>query len=115
MLPTTLLLTLLPLASAHFGIKYPSMRGDSFTAPASQWTWPCANISQENSANNRTLWPLNGGSVLLDAHHPWAPTYINLGLGNNVTSFNVSLVNHCEFLPVLVRQAANACGRFRRE
>ena len=24
--------------------------------------------------------------------HPWALTYINLGLGNNVTNFNISLV-----------------------
>lgn len=27
----------------------------------------------------------------LDLHHPWTYVYINLGLGTNVTNFNVSL------------------------
>lgn len=51
-------------------------------------------LAQEISANNRTKWPTKGGSLLLSDSHPWAMTYVNIGLGNNVTSFNVSLLNH---------------------
>lgn len=112
-----LLLPLLPLATAHYSIAYPHWRGDSFTTPgASQWLWPCANVSQDASANNRTLWPLTGGSLVLNAHHPWAPTYVNLGLGNAVTSFNVSLVSQCGFpLPSLVAEGrAHARAGVRR-
>jgi hypothetical protein len=29
--------------------------------------------------------------VVLDLHHPWSYVYINLGLGENVTNFNISL------------------------
>jgi hypothetical protein len=46
----------------------------------------------ENST--RTAWPPTGGSIKLDVHHQWAPTYINIGIGSNVTSFNISLVHH---------------------
>ncbi len=51
-----------------------------------------ANVDQTTSAENRTEWPLTGGSIALDVSHPWALTYVNLGLGNNVTSFNITLV-----------------------
>lgn len=51
-----------------------------------------ANVDQTVSAENRTEWPLTGGSIALDVSHPWALTYVNLGLGNNVTSFNITLV-----------------------
>ncbi|KAI0546522.1 hypothetical protein F4679DRAFT_587534 [Xylaria curta] len=42
-------------------------------------------------AGNKTEWPLEGGSVVLDLHHPWTYLYINLGLGENATNFNISL------------------------
>jgi hypothetical protein len=51
-----------------------------------------ANVSQDASANNRTAWPLSGGSLLFAGSHPWAYTYVNLGIGNEVTGFNVSVV-----------------------
>lgn len=52
-----------------------------------------AGVNQSRSNTNRTLWPLTGGSVLLHVSHPWAITYVNLGLGgDNTTVFNVSLV-----------------------
>ena len=52
-----------------------------------------AGVNQSLSNTNRTLWPLKGGSILLDVHHPWAITYVNLGLGgDNTTTFNISLV-----------------------
>ncbi|KAK3080200.1 hypothetical protein LTS18_002864 [Coniosporium uncinatum] len=82
------------LASAHFTVNYPYWRGSSFDEGKSQWSWPCANVTQELSANNRTAWPLTGGSLNLKVSHPWAYTYVTLGLGNEVTSFNVSLLDH---------------------
>ncbi|MCJ1466567.1 hypothetical protein MMC07_005187 [Pseudocyphellaria aurata] len=83
----------LQLAAAHFAINYPYWRGDSFQDPASQWLRPCANVNQTESNTNRTLWPLTGGSLLLNVHHLWAFTYVNLGLGgDNTTVFNISLV-----------------------
>ena len=51
-----------------------------------------ANVSQENSSTNRTAWPLDGGSVVISSSHEWVLTYINLGLGEAVAGFNVSLV-----------------------
>jgi hypothetical protein len=51
-----------------------------------------ANVDQSNSSTNRTSWPLDGGSLLFAGSHPWAYTYVNLGLGNEVTGFNISLV-----------------------
>lgn len=106
-----ILVTCLQLVSAHFSITYPYWRGDSFTAPASQWLRPCkslsyninlppiwsntpgAGVDQSLSNTNRTLWPLTGGSILLQTSHPWAITYVNLGLGgDNTTTFNISLV-----------------------
>ncbi|KAF2434149.1 hypothetical protein EJ08DRAFT_552224, partial [Tothia fuscella] len=78
------------VASAHFSLTHPYWRGDSFAAGRSQWNWPCS-VSQENSTNNRTEWPLDGGQLVFKGSHPWAYTYVNLGVGNNVTSFNVTL------------------------
>lgn len=50
-------------------------------------------MNQSLSNTNRTLWPLTGGSVVLHVSHPWAITYVNLGLGgDNTTTFNISLV-----------------------
>lgn len=50
-------------------------------------------MNQSLSNTNRTKWPLTGGSLLLDVEHPWAITYVNLGLGgDNTTTFNISLV-----------------------
>ncbi|GAP85268.2 putative expression library immunization antigen 1 [Rosellinia necatrix] len=42
-------------------------------------------------AGNKTDWPIEGGSVALDLHHPWSYVYINLGIGENATNFNISL------------------------
>lgn len=42
-------------------------------------------------AGNVTDWPLEGGSLKLELHHPWAYVYVNLGLGDNATNFNISL------------------------
>ncbi|KAJ9656001.1 hypothetical protein H2198_005254 [Neophaeococcomyces mojaviensis] len=90
---TTVLITLLlPATSlAHFGLNYPPWRGESLTptnTTISQWAYPCANVQ---SNGTRTPWPLTGGSVEVDLHHPWTYMFINLGFGPVVTNFNVSL------------------------
>ncbi|KAF8242376.1 hypothetical protein K440DRAFT_521520, partial [Wilcoxina mikolae CBS 423.85] len=77
------------LASAHFALTYPYWRGDSY---ATQWTYPCGGVNQSSSDTNRTLWPLSGGAIAFTPTHPWAQTYINLGLGSNVTRLNITLV-----------------------
>ncbi|KAF8428760.1 hypothetical protein EV426DRAFT_514679, partial [Tirmania nivea] len=77
------------LASAHYSVTYPWWRGDSYKT---QWEYPCGGVNQSISAGNRTLWPLDGGSIVMQPSHPWAQTYVNLGIGNNVTSLKVPLV-----------------------
>lgn len=107
------LLSFLSLATAHFSILYPEERGDPFAAGASEWIYPCrlhlplsrsssfsnntttdlnlgANVNQ-TAATNRTEWPLTGGSISLDLHHPWTYYFINLGLGTDYPIFNISL------------------------
>ncbi|KAK3395790.1 hypothetical protein B0T20DRAFT_382380 [Sordaria brevicollis] len=80
-----------PLASAHFGLEYPEWRADTLKSDSnySQWQYPCAGVPTD--AGNRTDWPLTGGSLKLDLHHPWEYVFVNLGLGNNVTNFNYTL------------------------
>lgn len=53
-------------------------------------TFPGANVNQ-TSATNRTLWPLTGGSLSLDLHHPWTYLFVNLGLGTDYPTFNITL------------------------
>jgi len=86
---TTLLttLTLASVATAHYKLTYPPWRGDSYKT---QWEYPCGGINS-TSETNRTLWPLEGGAVAFTPGHPWAQTYINLGLGENITRFNIPL------------------------
>lgn len=81
--------------SAHFRLNYPTWRGDSLALAStntsiSQWNYPCAGIGQENA--NRTDWPINGGKVQWNSSHEYAITYVNLGLGSVVNSFNISLL-----------------------
>jgi hypothetical protein len=51
-----------------------------------------AGIGQETSSQNRTDWGLDGGAVRWNSSHEYAVTYINLGLGEVVKSFNISLL-----------------------
>jgi hypothetical protein len=43
---------------------------------------------------SRTQWPVTGGSVSINGSHDHALTYVNLGLGTNVTNFNITLVDN---------------------
>jgi len=82
---------LLQLATAHFAVQYPYWRGNSF---ATQYMRPCGGVNQSVSHGNRTLWPLDGGAVSFTPGHPWAITYVNLGLGgSNTTAFTTVLVH----------------------
>ncbi|KAF2622930.1 hypothetical protein BU25DRAFT_304676, partial [Macroventuria anomochaeta] len=81
-------------AAAHYKLLAPTWRGDSFEEPASQWIFPCANVNETTDIVNRTQWPLTGGSVSINGSHSSALTYVNLGLGTNVTNFNISLVEN---------------------
>jgi hypothetical protein len=90
-----LLLTATSLAQAHFGIEYPPMRantlGSQQNTTYSQWTNPCAGVPGNLSTSPLTPWPLAGGSLKLDLHHPWTYLFVNLGLGPDVSNFNYTL------------------------
>ncbi|KAF5003648.1 hypothetical protein FDECE_9819 [Fusarium decemcellulare] len=79
--------------SAHFGLVFPAWRADTLAEENedrySQWTFPCAGV--DYNKKNVTDWPLEGGALKLDLHHPWTYVFVNLGLGENSTNFNVSL------------------------
>ncbi|KAF2967960.1 hypothetical protein GQX73_g5645 [Xylaria multiplex] len=79
------------LVSAHFQVDYPAWRADSLAENTTydQWDYPCAGVPY--GTGNKTEWPIQGASVALDLHHPWTYLYINLGLGENATNFNISL------------------------
>ncbi|KAL7271061.1 18S rRNA pseudouridine methyltransferase [Rhizina undulata] len=77
------------LSSAHFDITYPYWRGDS---SLTQSAYPCGDVGQTNSANNRTAWPFDGGALVFTTNQSNAQTYVNLGLGNDVTRLNIVLV-----------------------
>ncbi|KAH6853240.1 hypothetical protein B0I37DRAFT_2482 [Chaetomium sp. MPI-CAGE-AT-0009] len=92
-----LLLAAASLAQAHFGIEYPPMRantlGSQKNTTYSQWTNPCAGVPGNLSTSPLTPWPLAGGSLKLDLHHPWTYLFVNLGLGPDVSNFNYTLTN----------------------
>ncbi|CAI6331915.1 unnamed protein product [Periconia digitata] len=84
------------LASAHYRVLAPAWRANSLSTPgASQWVWPCANVSELSASNTtgRTEWPLTGGSIKINGSHEYALTYVNLGLGTNVSDFDIPLLH----------------------
>ncbi|OAP65176.1 hypothetical protein AYL99_01148 [Fonsecaea erecta] len=96
------LLAAAKMASAHFELQYPIWRGDSFLPPASQYIFPCANVNTTAESDaNRTMWPLDGGSLVIDFHHPWTYVAFNLGFGSDIATFNISLN------PMLLNETGN--------
>ncbi|PVI01043.1 hypothetical protein DM02DRAFT_525848 [Periconia macrospinosa] len=97
MLPGTItpLLALAGVASAHYRVLAPAWRANSLTTPgASQWVYPCANVTELSATNSsRTQWPLTGGSLKINGSHEYALTYVNLGLGTNVSDFDIPLLH----------------------
>ncbi|ROT39591.1 hypothetical protein SODALDRAFT_133882 [Sodiomyces alkalinus F11] len=95
MFTTQALLTLAAagLSSAHFTLKYPEWRGNTFddTLNYTQWSWPCGGPAY--GSGNRTDWPLSGGSLGVTLGHAYNFLYINLGIEENgtVASFPTSL------------------------
>ncbi|KAJ2890638.1 hypothetical protein MKZ38_001581 [Zalerion maritima] len=93
-LSALVLLTGASLTAAHYSLDYPEWRVDSLGSEdeaISQWNYPCAGAAP--NSGNRTDWPLTGGSLTLGLHHPWTYVFVNLGMGSNVSSFNVSLTD----------------------
>ncbi|KAI2641001.1 hypothetical protein GGS21DRAFT_547343 [Xylaria nigripes] len=91
-MPSTLLslLAVVGLARAHFHVKYPEWRDDSLDNKTySQYQYPCAGVPY--GIGHETEWPLTGGSVAFNLGHPWSYLFINLGLGDDTSSFNISL------------------------
>ncbi|KAI9711011.1 MAG: hypothetical protein M1820_002449 [Bogoriella megaspora] len=84
---SNLLLTFLPLVSAHFNLNYPPARGfDEDTLP----TFPCGG--QDTVSAKRTEWPING-PIQLDMGHTTTNVQVLLGMGDDPgTAFNTVLV-----------------------
>ncbi|CUS12172.1 unnamed protein product [Tuber aestivum] len=80
---------LVSTVSAHYALTYPYWRGDSYPT---QWNYPCGGVNQSVSDTNRTAWPLDGGALVFTPTHDHAQTFVNLGMGNNVTRLNITLV-----------------------
>ncbi|CAI7651243.1 unnamed protein product [Penicillium viridicatum] len=79
---------IVPLASAHFKLMYPTSRGfDEDTMP----NFPCGGMSQ---SSNRTKLPLSGGSfpVAVEMHHSQTAVEVLLSLGSDPgDNFNIVL------------------------
>src|SRR3954469_21848225 len=75
------------LASTHFTLDYPKVRDfdeDKLTQ------FPCGSFNTPSA--NRTLWPLSGGSILLNMGHVSSKVEVLIGFGNDPGSaFNTVL------------------------
>lgn len=76
---------LMSVVSAHFQIVYPAWRGNTLH-DNEQWKYPCGGIEPNNDVQNRTKWPIDGGSLSIipgwNAGHPTSFFYINMGFGS---------------------------------
>lgn len=50
-----------------------------------------AGANAEFGAGNVTEWPLDGGALQIELGHHWTYVFINLGLGNDTSDFNITL------------------------
>jgi len=73
------------------GIPLYALRCLTARAATDPFMFTGAGVPGDIPGGNRTEWPLTGGSVVLDLHHPWTYVFINLGLGANVSNFNYTL------------------------
>lgn len=65
----------------------------SFSHPLTHPNPLGGGINQTSSTDaNRTKWPLTGGAIAFEPSHPWAQTYVNLGLGAEIGRLNITLV-----------------------
>jgi len=81
------LLTLLPLASAHFLLNWPPSRGFDDDKAV---TFPCGGF--DSVSKNRTAFPATGGPIQLDMHHTQTDIMVILALGSDPGSnYNIVL------------------------
>jgi len=83
-----LLCALLPLASAHFSMKWPTPRGND---DGHQMTsFPCGGYDKPSA--ERTEFPLTGAPIQLNMGHTQTNIKVLLALGNDPgSSFNITL------------------------
>ena len=81
------LLSVLPLATAHFTLTWPPARGfKANDAPK----FPCGGFNTVSS--KRTNWPINGGPIQLNMEHAQTSVEVLLALGSDPgDNFNVVL------------------------
>lgn len=80
------LLALLPLATAHFVLDWPTNRGFDDEQAVNG---PCGGF---NDVKTRTDFPLSGGPIQLDMHHTQTKVAVYLALGNDPTSYSITLL-----------------------
>jgi len=90
------LLLAVPLTAAHYKLAYPEWRGDTLAnTNVTKWSqnlYPCAGVPRNATGVNRTDWPLDGGSLVLELHHDWTYIFVNLVFGvPERETYNISL------------------------
>jgi hypothetical protein len=111
------------LVSAHTELWYPPWRDDTLNPPYDEQIYPCMSQLQRsksyadklpciigagtvsNATTPRTAWPLDGGSLNITLRDGAALIFVNLGLGVNVTNFNITIPN----FPLNETGAGNVC------
>lgn len=82
------LFALLPLATAHFVLNWPTGRGfDDANAP----NFPCGGFDSVKTP--RTEFPMSGGPIQLEMHHTQTNVAVYMALGDNPGSFSIVLRN----------------------
>jgi hypothetical protein len=79
------LLTVLPFVFAHYTLDYPPTTGfDEDSEPTS----PCGTFNPTTS--NLTAWPLVGGEIAIDSHHPQMTIICRAQLMGSSSWFNLT-------------------------
>lgn len=85
MKPIFILLTTLPLVLAHYTLDYPPPTGfDEDKEPNS----PCGGFDPDPA--NLTAWPLSGGQIAIDSHHPETTILYRAQLMGSDSWFNLT-------------------------
>ena len=88
MLNTLSLFSLLPLATAHFLLDWPTARGFDDDKASN---FACGGFDSVKTP--RTSWPLTGAPIQLDMHHTQTNLAVYMSVGENPgTNFNITLV-----------------------
>ena len=122
-LPFLAIANFLVVVSAHTQLWYPTWRDNALNPPYNEQIYPCMcrplqpfKLANEvscmigagivdNATTPRTPWPLDGGSLNITLRDGAAIVFVNLGLGVNVTNFNISLPG----FPLNETGAGNVC------